>query len=153
MEAQVVFDSERIKEILPHRYPFLLVDKVVEFEKDKRIVAIKNVTANEEFFNGHFPQRAVMPGVLVMEAMAQAAAILARMSAEMNGDEIVFLVGANNFKWKKTVVPGDTLRIEIEFTRKRQSMWVVSAQAAVDGKIVAAGELSAIVSSIAKGKE
>ncbi len=147
MEGQVVFDNQQLQEILPHRYPFLLVDKIIEFEKDRRVVAIKNVTCNEQFFNGHFPGKAVMPGVLIMEAMAQTAAVLAKLSDEPNTHGTVFLVGANNFKWKKMVLPGDTLRLEVRFVRKRQSMWVVQAEATVDGKMAASGELSAIVSA------
>jgi 3-hydroxyacyl-[acyl-carrier-protein] dehydratase len=109
MEESVIFDIEQIKKLLPHRYPFLLVDRVVKLVKGDRITAIKNVTANEPFFQGHFPQRAVMPGVLIMEALAQTAALLARASVEeslVNSASVLF-VGADEFKWKRMVVPGD----------------------------------------------
>ncbi|NLF24354.1 MAG: 3-hydroxyacyl-ACP dehydratase FabZ [Deltaproteobacteria bacterium] len=148
MPQEVVFDVEQIKRMLPHRYPFLMVDKVIKFIEGDRVVAIKNVTANEHFFEGHFPQRAVMPGVLIMEAMAQAAAILAKASDEDRPDSAVLLVGADEFKWKKMVVPGDVLEIEAVFIRRRKPMQVVRVTAKVDGKIVACGKLSAIDSAI-----
>ena len=148
MPHEVVFDVEQIKQMLPHRYPFLMVDKVIKFIKGDRVIAIKNVTANEHFFEGHFPQRAVMPGVMIMEAMAQAAAILAKASDDERPDAAVLLVGADEFKWKKMVVPGDMLEIEAVFIRRRKPMQVVQATAKVDGKIVACGKLSAIDSAI-----
>ena len=142
-----IWGIEDIREVLPHRYPFLLIDKVVEFEKGQRMVAIKNVTINEEFFNGHFPGKPVMPGVLIMEAMAQAAAMMALKSDDsLKGKGTVFLVGADNFKWKRMVEPGDVLRIEINFVKQRRSLLMVHAESSVDGELVASGELSAIVS-------
>ena len=148
MPEEVVFDVEQIKQMLPHRYPFLMVDKVIKFIKGDRVIAIKNVTANEHFFEGHFPQRAVMPGVMIMEAMAQAAAILAKASDDERPDAAVLLVSTDEFKWKKMVVPGDMLEIEAVFIRRRKPMQVVQATAKVDGKIVACGKLSAIDSAI-----
>ena len=148
MSQEVIFNIEEIKRILPHRYPFLLIDKVIEYKKDESVVAIKNVTANEEFFNGHFPNKSVMPGVLVMEAMAQAAAILAKMADDVDSNKLVYFVGVNNFRWKKMVIPGDTLRIEVKFLKRRRHMWVVQTEATVDGTFVAGGELSAMVSDI-----
>ena len=153
MEEGVVFDVEQIKQILPHRYPFLMVDKVVHFVKGDRVTAIKNVTANEHFFVGHFPGRAVMPGVMIMEAMAQTAAILAKTSCDSSPDAAVLLVGADEFKWKKMVVPGDVLELEAVFIRRRKPMQVVQATAKVDGKIVASGKLSAIDSEILAGPD
>lgn len=144
MSEETVFDSVAIQAIIPHRYPFLLLDRVVEFEDNKRIVGIKNVTINEPFFQGHFPGRPVMPGVLIMEAMAQTAAILAIKSAEGVGKgKTVFLVGANDFKWKKMVQPGDTLRIEMLSQRKRRPIWIMSGSVSVNGDLVASGTLSA----------
>jgi len=148
MEEGVVLDVEQIKKILPHRYPFLMIDKVVKVVKGERVVAVKNVSANEYFFEGHFPQRAVMPGVLIMEAMAQTAAILAKLSNENRPDAAVLLVGADDFKWKKMVVPGDVLELEAVFIKRRRPMQVVEASAKVNGKIVACGKLSAIDSEI-----
>ena len=148
MSQEVIFDHEEIKRILPHRYPFLLFDKIIEYKKEESVVAIKNVTANEEFFQGHFPKKAVMPGVLVMEAMAQASAILARMDDDVDEESIIYFVGVNNFKWRKMVIPGDTLRIEVKFLKRRRGMWVVYAEATVDGNLVACGELSAMVSNV-----
>jgi len=148
MAQEVIFDYEEIKRILPHRYPFLLIDKIIEYKKDESVVAIKNVTANEQFFAGHFPNKAVMPGVLIMEAMAQAAAVLARINDEENDNSLVFFVGVNNFKWKRIVVPGDTLRIEVKFLKRRCKLWVVYAEATVEGDLVACGELSAMISNV-----
>jgi len=140
----VVYDISQIQEILPHRYPFLLIDRVVEFVDNERVVAIKNVTANEPFFQGHFPGMPIMPGVLILEAMAQAGAILAIKSADgVAKGKTVFLVGADDFRWKKKVTPGDTLRIEMKSVKKRRPMWVMSGEVFVDGKIVASGTISA----------
>lgn len=141
---QVIFDTAKIQEILPHRYPFLFVDKVVEFVDNHRIVAVKSVTMNEWFFQGHFPGRPVMPGVLILEAMAQTAAILARVSEDgVTPGKYVFLVGATDVKWKKQVVPGDTLRIEMESVKKRRPLWVMSGKVFVEDKLVASGTISA----------
>ena len=133
----------RLKKKLPHRYPFLLVDKIIELS-DTHIVGIKKVTFNEPFFGGHFPGNPVMPGVLICEAMAQAAAVFARYSEpELLKNKNFYLVGADGFKWKKMVLPGDTLRIEMRSVRKRNPLWVMEGDVSVDGKIVASGTLSA----------
>jgi 3-hydroxyacyl-[acyl-carrier-protein] dehydratase len=115
-DPPTVFGIERIREILPHRYPFLLVDKVIEFEAGKRCVAIKKVTANEEFFNGHFPNRPIMPGVLQVEAMAQVGGLIALqapISEAGGGKGDFFFAGVDNVKWRRPVVPGDTLTMEV----------------------------------------
>lgn len=143
-EEKVIYDINAIKEIIPHRYPFLLIDRVIEFVDNERACAIKNVTANEPFFNGHFPNLPIMPGVLILEAIAQTAAILATKSTDGVGkDKTVFLVGADEFRWKRKVVPGDTLRIEVKSVKKRRPMWVMSGEAYVGSKLVACGTLSA----------
>lgn len=141
---ETVFDIQEIRKTLLHRYPFLLIDKVVEFEDTKRLVAIKNVTINEEFFQGHFPDKPVMPGVLVLEAMAQAAAIMAiKSTGGIKPGNAVFLVGADKFKWRRQVLPGDTLKIEVVFTRRKGPFWYITGTVTVDGNVCATGELAA----------
>ncbi len=138
-------DIQKILEILPHRYPFLLIDKIIDMVPGKTIKAIKNVSANEPFFQGHFPGRPVMPGVLIMEAMAQSAAFLAKCSPGYAAERTnIFLVGATDFKWKRTVLPGDTLLIETESYKKKGPLWVVKSVASVEGKIAASGTISAM---------
>ena len=134
---------EEIKQYLPHRYPFLLIDKVLEWEKDKRIVAVKNVTANEPFFQGHFPHYAVMPGVLIVEAMAQAAAVLSLRSIghKNDGKSVYYFVGIDGARFKRPVVPGDTLTFEVEQTRFSRGMAKFSAVAKVDGVVASEAEL------------
>ena len=140
----VTLDSIQIQKIIPHRYPFLMVDKVIEFVDNHSLVAIKNVSINEPFFMGHFPGRPVMPGVLVIEAMAQAGAILSRASSDGVPDGLsLFLVGIEEMKFKRQVVPGDTLRIEMEHTKRRRPLWYIRGSVTVDGKLVASGVISA----------
>ena len=134
---------EEIKAFLPHRYPFLLVDRVVEFEKDRRIVAVKNVTANEPFFQGHFPHFAVMPGVLIIEAMAQAAALLSlRSTGQKNdGKSVYYFVGIDGARFKRPVTPGDQLVLEVEQLRLARGMGKFRAVARVDGAVASEAEL------------
>ena len=134
---------EEIKEYLPHRFPFLLIDRVVEFEKDRRIVAVKNVTVNEPFFPGHFPHYHVMPGVLIVEAMAQAAAVLSLRSLghKNDGKWVYYFVGIDGARFKKPVVPGDTLTIEVTAGRQSRGMAKFSATAKVGGELAAEAEL------------
>jgi 3-hydroxyacyl-[acyl-carrier-protein] dehydratase len=134
---------EQIKEYLPHRYPFLLIDRVIAFEKGKRITAIKNVTANEPFFQGHFPHVAVMPGVLVIEAMAQAAAVLSLRSLghKNDGKWVYYFVGIDGARFKRPVVPGDTLTLEVEQGRVGRGIGKFDAVAKVDGAVVSEAEL------------
>jgi len=134
---------EEIKEYLPHRYPFLLIDRVEEYEKDKRLVAIKNVTANEPFFPGHFPHYHVMPGVLIVEAMAQAAAVLSLRSLghKNDGKWVYYFVGIDGARFKKPVVPGDTLRIEITPGSQKRGIGKYFAKATVEGALAAEAEL------------
>lgn len=145
MSEEIVMDIAEIMQLLPHRYPFLLVDRIIELEVDKRIVGLKNVTINEPFFTGHFPEKPVMPGVLVLEAMAQTAALLAKKSSTKAVDQIIYLTGASDFKWKKQVVPGDTLIIEMETVKKKSVLWVMQGKVTVNGKVVASGSVSAAV--------
>ncbi|OGP64306.1 MAG: 3-hydroxyacyl-[acyl-carrier-protein] dehydratase FabZ [Deltaproteobacteria bacterium RBG_13_53_10] len=132
--------------ILPHAYPFLLVDRILEIEPGKRVVGIKNVTYNEPFFPGHFPGRPIMPGVLIVEAMAQAAGVLVfnSISGE-NRQKPVYFLGMDNVRFRKPVTPGDQLRMELEITRHRQSIWGFNGKAFVDGKLVAEADLLAML--------
>ena len=134
-------DIQKIQSLLPHRYPFLLVDRVIESEPGKRLVALKNVTVNEPFFQGHFPSKPVMPGVLLIEAMAQATGLLAMASAEVPKEAIYYLVGVDKARFKSPVVPGDQVHLEVEVIKNRREIWVFSAAAKVDGKVVASAEI------------
>jgi 3-hydroxyacyl-[acyl-carrier-protein] dehydratase len=132
---------KEIMELIPHRYPFLLVDKVLEYEKGKSIKALKNVTMNEPFFNGHFPGEPIMPGVLQIEALAQAGGILAMMEAEAK-DRIAFFMTINNAKFRQPVVPGDQLVLYVEEKKRvRGNIVKVHGEASVDGKIVSEADL------------
>jgi beta-hydroxyacyl-ACP dehydratase FabZ len=140
-----MFDVKEILKHLPHRYPFLLVDRIVEMEGSERIVGIKNVSFNENFFQGHFPNRPVMPGVLICEAMAQVGAILAQNArGGMNDHKVFVLTGLNNVKFKRPVEPGDQLRLELTALKRRGSFWKMQGTATVDGKVVAQAEISAM---------
>ena len=134
---------EEIKEYLPHRFPFLLIDRVVSFEKDRRIVALKNVTVNEPFFPGHFPHFAVMPGVLIVEAMAQAAAVLSLKSLghKNDGKWVYYFVGIDGARFKRPVTPGDQLRLEVEAGVSKRGMAKFSAVAKVGDQVAAEAEL------------
>lgn len=136
-------DIKEIMEIIPHRYPFLLIDKVNSLEENK-IIAIKNVTMNEYFFQGHFPVEPVMPGVLIIEALAQAGAVALLSKEEFKG-KIAYFGGINNAKFRKKVVPGDTLTLEVELTKIRSMAGVGKGIAYVDGKKVAEAELTFMV--------
>lgn len=131
---------KEIKNILPHRYPFLMIDRVEEVVEGKSAKGYKNVTINENFFNGHFPEYPVMPGVLILEALAQMGAICILSQEEFKG-KIGFLVGADKVRWKKQVTPGDKLNLEIEIVRLRGSIGVGKGKATVDGNLVCEGEI------------
>jgi 3-hydroxyacyl-[acyl-carrier-protein] dehydratase len=133
-------DVNQIRQILPHRYPFLLVDRIVELDAE-RIVGIKNVTVNEPFFQGHFPEFPVMPGVLIVEAMAQTAGVLVLNSIPDRANKLVFLVSVEGAKFRKPVVPGDQLRIEMKVIRRKGSVAKMAGQATVDGVLVAEAEV------------
>jgi 3-hydroxyacyl-[acyl-carrier-protein] dehydratase len=132
-----------IQEFLPHRYPFLLVDKVVECEPGVRLLAVKNVTYNEPFFQGHFPHMPVFPGVLILEALAQATGLLASETApdELGKGMTYFLVGIDKAKFKRTVGPGDQIMLEARFLRSKRNIWAFDCRAEVDGEFVASAEI------------
>jgi 3-hydroxyacyl-[acyl-carrier-protein] dehydratase len=142
-----MLDVVQIMELLPHRYPFLLVDRVLEVEDGKRIVAIKNVTMNEPFFQGHFPGFPVMPGVLIIEAMAQVAAIMAYLQQGQQGsgatDKVSYFMAIDNARFRKPVKPGDTLRIEIETIFHKRGIWSVAGKSYVGDTLVCDAELKA----------
>jgi 3-hydroxyacyl-[acyl-carrier-protein] dehydratase len=142
MTVQLPIDVVTIQQLLPHRYPFLLVDRVVEFEAHKRVLCIKNVTVNEPQFQGHFPGNPVMPGVLVIEALAQAGGILTQLShqADTSG-KLFYLVKIDNAKFSKMVVPGDRLELEVELKRTIRNMALYAGTARVDGEQVACAEI------------
>lgn len=135
-------DIHWILKHLPHRYPFLLVDRVVEAVPGEHLVAVKNVTINEPFFAGHFPQRPVMPGVLILEAMAQSCGLLAfATDGEAPGSTIFYLVGVDNARFKRPVEPGDQVTLESRLARRKRGIWMFDARATVDGKLVAEAEI------------
>ena len=132
-----------IMKLLPHRYPILLVDKIREFEKDKRIIGIKNVTINEPFFLGHFPEHPIMPGVLILEAMAQVGGVYALLAKEVGEDQVPYFVGIDNAKFRKPVLPGDVLELDLELMKVRRGIYCFHGKALVDGVLVAEAELKA----------
>ena len=128
---------------LPHRYPLLLVDRILEFEPLKRIVGLKNVTINEPFFRGHFPDHPVMPGVLVIEAMAQVGGLLLMDSVDDPEGKVVYFMSLNNVKWRRPVTPGDQILFEMEVVNIRRMAWKMRGKGRVDGKVVAEAEMTA----------
>ena len=134
-------DINAILEVLPHRYPFLLVDRILEYEKEKRIVGIKNVTINEPFFQGHFPGRPIMPGVLIIEAMTQMGGVLLLRDHDLREKGLVYLVGIDNAKFRRTVLPGDQLRIVVDVLRYKHTICKMRGEAFVDGTLVAEAEI------------
>jgi len=143
--VEVVYDIRKIMAFLPHRYPFILVDRIVEMIPHERIVGLKNVTMNEPFFQGHFPGAPVMPGVLIVEAMAQAGGILAYASrGEDEEKELVYFMGIDKARFRKPVIPGDQLILEMVCTRTRGNVFKMSGKASVDGAMVAEAEIMAM---------
>ncbi len=137
-------DVQEIMRYLPHRYPFLMLDKVTHYEVGKTLTAVKNVTVNEPFFQGHFPQKAVMPGVMILEAMAQATGILGFKTENVPPDDnssLYYFVGIDKARFKQVVVPGDRLDIEVELVRARRGIYSFNGKALVDGKVVCTAEL------------
>lgn len=138
-----MMDIKEVQKYLPHRYPFLLVDRVISIIPGESIVAIKNVSINEPYFNGHFPQKAVMPGVLIVEAMAQAAGILGFKTLNKTPEDgsIYLFVGADKVRFKRQVVPGDQLELKVEYVSDRRSIWKFNCSSYVDGQLAAAAEI------------
>jgi len=134
-------DIKKITSLLPHRYPFLLVDRVVKVEPGQRLLGYKNVTINEPFFQGHFPEKPVMPGVLIIEALAQATGLLAMESEDVAGKAIYYLVGVDKARFKRPVVPGDQLMLEVEVLKQRRGIWTFSGKGTVDGQVCASAEI------------
>ncbi len=148
-----MMDINDIQKLLPHRYPFLLVDRVTEFEPDKKLVGFKNVTFNEQFFNGHFPGQPVMPGVLILEALAQSCALLAYKSSGLDPKEnLVYLMSIDGAKFRKPVVPGDRLVLTAEVLRHKGPIWKHRGVATVDGHVVAEAEFLATVAKAPEAK-
>jgi 3-hydroxyacyl-[acyl-carrier-protein] dehydratase len=143
--VEVVYDIRKIMAFLPHRYPFILVDRIVEMMPHERIVGLKNVTMNEPFFQGHFPGAPVMPGVLIVEALAQAGGILAYASrGEDQEKELVYFMGIDRARFRKPVIPGDQLILEMVSTKTRGNVFKMSGKASVDGAMVAEAEIMAM---------
>ncbi|MDE2090138.1 MAG: 3-hydroxyacyl-ACP dehydratase FabZ, partial [Gammaproteobacteria bacterium] len=143
-------DIHAVLKHLPHRYPFLLIDRVIECVPGKSLVALKNVSINEPFFRGHFPIRPVMPGVLILEAMAQATGILAFKTADDHPDDksLYYLVGVDKARFKKPVEPGDQLRLEVALNRTMRRTWLFSTEAKVEGQVVASADLMCVEKGI-----
>jgi len=133
----MIYGITDIMRILPHRYPFLLVDRIVEMEGEKRIVGLKNVTINEQFFQGHFPGAPVMPGVLILEAMAQVAGVLIYRDMPDKHAKLIYFTGVENAKFRRPVLPGDQLRIEMELLNRRSNFGKMAGRATVEGKLAA----------------
>jgi beta-hydroxyacyl-ACP dehydratase FabZ len=136
-EARTVYGIADIMRLLPHRYPFLLVDRIVELEPEKRIVGLKNVTINEQFFQGHFPGAPVMPGVLIIESMAQVAGVLLYRDLPDKEKKLIYFTGIENARFRRPVVPGDQVRIEMQLLNRRNNFGKMQGQATVEGKLAA----------------
>ena len=132
-----------IMQLLPHRYPFLLVDRIIEFVKDEQIVGVKNVTINEPFFQGHFPDHPIMPGVLILEAMAQVGGVYAILANQVGENQVPYFVGIDKAKFRKPVLSGDVLKLVLKLQKVRRGIYYFLGQATVDGKLVAEAELKA----------
>ena len=142
-EHSIILGIKEIVKILPHRYPFLLIDRVLDYELNKSLTAVKNVTVNEPFFQGHFPVKPVMPGVLIIEALAQAAAILGSVSLadKPEVESLYFLIGVDKARFRQTVGPGDQLIINVDFVTVRRNIWKFDTYATVNGKKAASAEI------------
>jgi len=140
-----VYTVEDILQVLPHRYPFLLVDRILEIEEGRRIVGLKNVSINEPFFQGHFPGHPIMPGVLIIEAMAQVGGMLLMRTIEDPSTKVVYFMSLDNVKFRRPVKPGDQLRLELEVTQRRGTMCKMKGVAYVDGQVVTEAEMAAMV--------
>ena len=145
--AKPVLTVQQIEKLLPHRYPFLLVDKIIELDPEKRVVGVKCVTANEQFFTGHFPGHPVMPGVLIMEALAQCSAlmVLGSLPAEKRAGKVIYFMAIDGARFRKPVVPGDRLELHCEMLRNKGSLIKTKGEAKVDGQVAAEGEFMAML--------
>ncbi len=141
----MIIEHHELRKYIPHRHPFLLVDRIIEIEESKRAVGVKNVTGSEHFFPGHFPDLPVMPGVLIIEALAQTAAVLAIYSRPDQEGAIIYFAGIDNARFKKPVSPGDVLRLEIEVVKTKSRIWKVKGRALVENEVVCEGDLTAVV--------
>jgi 3-hydroxyacyl-[acyl-carrier-protein] dehydratase len=148
-DAPVSGDIKEIFKYLPHRYPFLMIDRIVDCQAGKSLVAVKNVSINEPFFQGHFPNQPVMPGVLILEALAQAAGILAfkTKNATPSEDLIYYMVGIDNARFREPVTPGDQLQLHVTLNRSIKTIWKFSGEARIDGKVAATADLMVAVAS------
>ena len=144
--ASRVLDINRIKELIPHRYPFLMIDRVIDIVRDESAVGIKNVTVNEPFFLGHFPSRPIMPGVLIVEAMAQTAAVLVMDSLGRNAEgRLVYLLSVDQARFRKPITPGDTIHVHVKRQQRRGRVWKFRGRARVDGTLMAEATCSAMI--------
>lgn len=150
LSNKIVMDVKQIRSFLAHRYPFALVDRVTELDQGKSIVAYKNITINEPFFNGHFPHEPIFPGVLIIEAMAQATGLLGfrTMGDEPQTDIFYMLVGVDKVKFKQKVIPGDQLELRAEIIRHKGKLWIFKTKALVDGKIAATAEIKCATAEV-----
>ena len=145
----MMMNIEEIKKILPHRYPFLLVDRVLEVQKGKYCKALKNISANEELFQGHFPSQAVLPGVIIVEALAQTAGIVIHSDKEdASSNEIVFFAGIHKTKFRIPVIPGDQLVLETSMINQRRNFWVFEGKASVDDKLAVQAEIKLMLQAV-----
>jgi len=140
---KTMLDARRIMEVLPHRYPFLLIDKITACQPGESITALKNVTINEPVFQGHFPGRPIMPGVLVIEAMAQAGGVLSHVTlGDVDPKPLFFLAGVNNARFRRTVLPGDQLLIQVDVEKIKRGIWFYKCSATVDGQVAVAADIT-----------
>lgn len=139
-------DIHEIQKLLPHRYPFLLIDRVVDYTPGEHLVGIKNITFNEPQFTGHFPQRVIMPGVLILEALAQATGLLAFKTAdELSSDkELYYLAGIDNARFKRPVEPGDQIKLEVKLVKQKRNLWVFFGEATVEGELVVSADIRCV---------
>ncbi|MDJ0835633.1 MAG: 3-hydroxyacyl-ACP dehydratase FabZ [Acidobacteriota bacterium] len=145
MENETTIDIHGIMDLIPHRYPMLLVDRILEYERGKGIVGLKNVTMNEQFFQGHFPERPVMPGVMIIEAMAQTGGVLVMQEYENIEDYVIFFMTIDKVKFRRPVVPGDQIRMEIEVLYFKRNIARLKGTAFVDGQLVSSAEFSSML--------
>lgn len=141
----MIIEHQELKKYIPHRHPFLLVDRIIEIEASKRAVGVKNITGSESFFVGHFPDTPVMPGVLIIEALAQTAAVLATYSSPDDQGKVIYFAAIDNARFKKPVLPGDTVLLEVDVISARRRMWKVNGTAKVGDEVVCSALLTAMV--------